>query len=77
VVVDIAPWEDTESTRLFPWDELEDIQETEIQFSDQSFVVPPEDPAVPIEFLDGGLVAEVIEQMSNCQIDEAELFDGF
>jgi hypothetical protein len=78
-VVDIAPWNDTASTGLFTWDELDQITETQVRLSDQSFVIPPEDPAVPIEFMDGSSLAEVMQRMNNCRrdVDLMELPDGF
>jgi hypothetical protein len=64
-IIDVAPWSPITNTLLFNWDELEHLDACEVRLSDGISIQPKEDPAVPVEMMDGKSLEEVLKSFKD------------
>ena len=63
-IIDIAPWNQILNSYLFNWEELNILEKNEIRINNKIDIIPLDEPPVPIEFLNGSNLDQLIESMN-------------
>lgn len=64
-VVDISPWNEATSTSMFTWEQIEALERSSTRLCETPIIEPTQDPAVPVEMMDGSTISDIINSMND------------